>query len=132
MFKLKISLLSAFIILTTQVASATSMHPCTPTVAAKPTHMVCQKGDTGFVITIETLMSKPYDMCKGNNYFESKTAKINVTKEHLVKAEITLYNGSFDYTLSAAGQSSFTSEMMGLDLTSCVTPQNGGAFSFGN
>lgn len=128
------SLLTLIVILTSHVAMATSVHPCTPMVQAKPTRIQCLQEGKQYSILIETLMSKPLEMCQGKNYFENKTAKIEISSadSNSVQGQMTLFNGSFEYRLIPGGQATFHSEILDLDLKNCVTPQNGGAFSIGN
>jgi hypothetical protein len=110
------------------LAHATSLHPCTPTVRAMPTHIYCIDGKNAVSILINTLMSPPIEMCQGNNYYESKSALVTLTEG--AKPEF-LYGSEFEYTLSPIGDASFASEKLNLDLTKCVTPIHGGV-SFGN
>jgi hypothetical protein len=109
-------------------AQATSLHPCTPVVPAKPTVIFCNDGGESISIQINTLMSPAKRMCRGKNYFEFKTA--DVTLPEATEPTVVL-DGDFEYTLSPSGDATFSSESLGLDLTSCVTPIHG-AVSFGN
>ena len=115
-----------------KLALATSLHPCTPSVAAQPIQISC-KVDSGFeVIKINTLMSKLIPMSQGENYFESQTAVVtSLDGDGEEIGSKVFFSNEFSFTLSATGDATFASTDGKLKLDSCVTPLHG-AVSFGN
>lgn len=114
---------------------ARSLHPCTPTVQAKPSRLSCVQNDKIYSIKIETLMSPAKEMCRGDQLIEISTAYIqiaNLAGETLAKVEVL--DNAFSYSLGLPGMDAgyFKSEALSLDLEKCATPAHGGGFSGGN
>lgn len=125
--------ITALILLLTQSALATSLHPCTPTRPMKPTNIACRTEDGSTIkIVVRTLASPPIPMCIGTNYVEYQTAEVWVTDNsgHPV-SKADLLQSEFSYESSASGDATFQSPKLGLDLKNCVIPKHG-AVSFGN
>ncbi len=121
--------LSVLTVSFTQLAQATSLHPCTPTVQAQPTIMYCADGVKRYSIVIQTLMSKPLPMCQGANHFERHTAQIKLSINGVVSGTATLNHDSFKHSLAAG---TFISPKNSLYLKNCISPIHGGGFSIGN
>jgi hypothetical protein len=121
------------LILGFQAAQATSLNPCTPTVEAQPTLIMCQSGAGESVrIEVKTLMSPATPACSGENRYEYKTASVEIyAGSKTPKAKFDIADGDFSYTLSPMGDATFESPKHSLNLNKCVTPLNGGV-SFGN
>jgi hypothetical protein len=116
-------------LLCSNLTFATSLRPCTPSVQAKPTRIFCKDKGLSYSIVVNTLVSPA--QCTGQNHFEYKTAKVNVTnKAGQAVNEIEILEGDFDYSLQT-GHVEFNSSINGLKLKKCVTPAFGG-FSIGN
>jgi hypothetical protein len=119
-------------LLASNAVFARSLNPCTPNVQAAPTQISCSQKDLSYSIVINTLMSPSDRGCTGTNYYEYKTAKIEITDKNggaVGSAEIE--NGGFDYNFDGTGKASFKSDLFKLNLKNCVSPLNGG-FSVGN
>jgi hypothetical protein len=129
---MKTIVLSLMVLLST-AAQATSLRPCTPTVAAQPTHITCFTKEYFYNIEIQTARSPLTPQCSGENYFESKKAKVTVEEKASgnTLANIELYNGSFSYSLGAKDVS-FESPALGWEFVNCVAPVNQGGVSIGN
>lgn len=126
---LKNIFLGSLLIFTACFANARSLHPCTPSRQAMPTKIVCGDQHLSYVIVIETLMSPP-EICQGKDYYEYKTAKIEISADSKPVGKVEIYDGQFDYSLGT-NRTSFRSEVLSLNLTDCVSPVHGG-FSVGN
>jgi hypothetical protein len=118
-------------IFTLQTAKAESLHPCTPIVEAQDSHLHCRIPTGSASITIKTLMSRPIEMCSGENHYEYHTAVIEFYDRagNSVRTE-TIFHGDFTYKLDSQ-RGFFRSESRGYDFDECVSPLNGG-FSIGN
>lgn len=123
----------AVVLLSFQAVSATSIHPCTPTVQAQPTHLTCIEPSGYYSIQIDTLMSRPLEMCQGKNHFEYHTATVLFQPKGATRpTQVVIYNSDLSYTLGNGGApGAFVSPKFGLNLRNCISPMNGG-FSIGN
>jgi hypothetical protein len=129
---MKLFTILAGLVLTSNIATATSLHPCTPNYRAQGTIISCKEGNVYYSIDIQTLMSPPSRMCQGENYYTHQTATVTVLEEGRTPKVFELQNGEFSYVLRAnhAG-ASFQSEKYNFNLNNCVTPVPAG-FSVGN
>lgn len=119
-------------VLLTNVSYSKSLRPCTPVVPAPLTIMYCHDKKLNYSIEIETLMSRPLDICQGENYSEYHTAKVEIYDGEKKIQKINLLDGEFEYQLGPVpGDASFKSNRAQLNLNQCVTPLPGGV-SFGN
>lgn len=121
--------LSVWILCSATFSYARSLHPCTPTVQAKPSIMHCKDGEKRYSIVIETLMSPPLEICQGSNRVEYHTANVKFSVNGVAQAQFTLDHESFRYSLV---HGTFVSPKYSLNLKNCVSPMHGGGFSVGN
>jgi hypothetical protein len=129
---MKLLTLIASLILTAQLASATSLHPCTPSVQASPTKISCKEGNVYYSIRIDTTMSPPIEMCRGSNHYENHTATVTFGTSPSDNRTVTIYNDEFTYSLGFEnGRTTFKSPKYNMNLVNCATPMHGG-FSIGN
>lgn len=117
-------------------ASATSLHPCTPTVKAQDTILSCKDGSNFVQVRVETLMSNRRICPDPGQYMEYKTAKLETFNSQGTQLGTqTLNHDQFTYSLGGAGstgEASFTVfTSRGPVTLKCVTPVYGGV-SFGN
>ena len=128
---MKRSLLTLAALFLSSAASATSLHPCTPTVRARDSYIDCsiqaKDGSRTYVsITIQTLMSRNLEMCSGRNHVESHTAQVEIrNNDSDLIAKIEIPQDEFSYKLDAL-DAAFTSKKHGLKLRGCATPLDGG------
>jgi hypothetical protein len=120
------------IALSFNVAQATSLHPCTPTIQAQPSIMYCADDVAFYAIRIDTVMSDP-TRCSSDERVEISSATVEITdKATRAKNTLSIGNGDFSYKYDNTGtRVHFASPKNALDLKQCVAPMNGG-FSVGN
>lgn len=129
-------IIAGFVVLVGMQANARSIHPCSPTEPAHPTHMSCLQRDAQgkkifFSITIERLVSRPNIGCDGDNFYTYETAHIEKSNEKgdtLAKYVIPQKDFKVIYDEDKVR---FQSQNPRLNLKRCVMPAPG-AFSVGN
>lgn len=115
-------------------ASATSLHPCTPTVALTPFQMTCTVNEKEIAyVNIATLMSNISPACPYENRVEIVTVSVDYYDRQSKKqlSSVKIFDGNYELQLDNPNGVQFSSPRHNIKFKRCQVPSNGGV-SMGN